>query len=153
MKFSKFLPTLLTVAFIVGFIFLALRWMDENRVLRRVIERLSADSRVAEVLVTKTELSEARGRVLTTIKFLEYDTQGKPLEPKYFTFEGNLIQFQALVVRFKDELVKAGDKLRGKSAFLFLKAFLNFLKDVRNSAPMKKGMAVFFKSITTSNRS
>ena len=48
----------------------------------------------------------------------------KPLEPRYFSFRGNLIQFQALVVRFQDELIKSGNRLKGKSAFIFLKAFV-----------------------------
>ncbi len=100
------------------------RWMGENRILRQVIERLSADSRVAEVLVTKSEFDEANKKIFTTIKFLEYDATGKPLPPKYFTFQGNMIQFQALVIRFEDRFVRAGDRLRGKSAFLFLKAFV-----------------------------
>ncbi len=100
------------------------RWLEEWRVLRKVVERLSADSRAAEVIVTKTELDEATKKVRTTIKFLEFDAKGAPLEPKYFTFQGNVIQFQALVVRFQDDFVKHGDKLRGKSAYLFMKAFV-----------------------------
>ena len=99
-------------------------WLREERVLRRVIERLSAESRIAEVLVTKSELDEASGKIRTTIKFLEFDTKGRALAPKYFTFEGNIIQFQALVIRFEDRFVRAGDRLRGKSAYLFTKAFV-----------------------------
>ncbi|MCB9800023.1 MAG: hypothetical protein H6757_04620 [Candidatus Omnitrophica bacterium] len=100
------------------------RWLEKDRVLRQVVERLSADSRVAEVLVTKSEYDEQSKRIRTTIKFLEYDTAGQPLEPKYFSFLGNIIQFQALVIRFDDKLVEMGDRLRGKSAYLFLKAFV-----------------------------
>jgi hypothetical protein len=99
-------------------------WMQETRMLKKIVERLSADTRAAEVLVTKSELDEKSGEILTTIKFLEYDTQGQPLLPKYFTFKGNVIQFQSLVIRFADKLVRAGDKLKGKSAFLFMKAFI-----------------------------
>lgn len=99
------------------------RWVEEARVLRKVIERLSADSRIAEVLVTQSRFDEAVKKIETTIKFLEYDTAGKPLEPRYFTFRGNIIQFQALVIRFQDKLVRAGDRLRGKSAYLFLRVF------------------------------
>ncbi len=99
-------------------------WIEEGRILRQVIERLSAESRIAEILVTKSEYSEESKRILTTIKFLEFDTQGEPLKPKYFSFQGNIIQFQSLVIRFNDSLVKAGDKIRGKSAYLFTKAFV-----------------------------
>ena len=100
------------------------RWAEEGRVLRAVVERLSADSRAAEVVVTKTELDETSGRVRTTLKFLEYDSKGRPLPARYFTFRGNVIQFQSLVIRFHDKFVKAGDRLRGKSVYLFLKAFV-----------------------------
>lgn len=88
------------------------------------MERLSADSRAAEVLVTQSSYHEAAKKIETTIKFLEYDAQGNPLPARYFTFQGNLIQFQALVIRFQDRLVQAGDRLRGKSAYLFLRAFI-----------------------------
>src|SRR5258708_32853809 len=40
----------------------------------------------------------------TTIKFLEYDVHGKPLTPKYFTFNGNLIQFQTRSEEHTSEL-------------------------------------------------
>ena len=99
-------------------------WIKENQILRQMIERLSADSRVAEVIVTKSEYDETAKKIHTTIKFLEFDAQGKPLTSKYFTFIGNMIQFQSLVIRFEDQFVKAGDRLKGKSAYLFLKAFV-----------------------------
>lgn len=100
------------------------QWVQRERVLRKIIERLQAESRRADVLVTKSEFEEVSKKIRTTIKFLEYDAQGKPLEPKYFAFSGNLIQFQSLVIRFNDKLVEAGDRLRGKSAAFFMKAFV-----------------------------
>lgn len=106
-----------------GGIWIAKR-IEENRILKQVITRLSADSRIAEVLVTKSAFNEETSKIETTIKFLEYDSKGIPLAPKYFTFQGNIIQFQALVIRFQDKLVQAGDKLRGKSAYIFLRAFM-----------------------------
>lgn len=100
------------------------RWLEESRILKQVIERLSADTRIAEVLVTKSVYNEESKKVETTIKFLEYDAGGKPLAPKYFTFHGNIIQFQSLVVRFDDQFVRSGDALKGKSAYLFMKVFV-----------------------------
>lgn len=105
-------------------VFWIVRRLEEHGVLKKVIERLQADSRIAEVLVTKSIFNEATKSIETTIKFLEYDAQHKPLTPRYFTFRGNIIQFQSLVIRFQDRLVEAGDKLRGKSAYLFLKVFM-----------------------------
>ncbi len=101
-----------------------LRYLHEKTVLRQVIERLEATSRAAEVMVTKVEYDETTKQNLTTIKFLEYDAQGKPLTAKYFTFTGNIIQFQSLVIRFGDDYVRRGDQLRGKSAYIFWKAFM-----------------------------
>lgn len=98
--------------------------LEENRILKQVVTRLSADSRIAEVLVTQSAFNEQTGKIETTIKFLEYDSKGSPLKPRYFTFQGNIIQFQALVIRFEDKLVQAGDKLKGKSAYIFLRAFM-----------------------------
>ncbi len=100
------------------------RCFFEQRALTRIIERLEADSRAAEVLVTGVNYDEKTKRNFTTIKFLEYDTKGKALAPKYFTFPGNIIQFQSLVVRFDDNFVASGDRLKGKSVYLFWKVFM-----------------------------
>jgi hypothetical protein len=96
----------------------------ENRLLKKVIERLTADSRVAEVIVSDVKHDLKNKKTYTTIKFLEYDTKLNPLEPKYFTFSGNIIQFQSMVIRFDDFYVKRGHPLKGKSAYLFMKAFM-----------------------------
>lgn len=105
-------------------VFIVKKLIDEKRMLREVIGRLNSETRIAEVLVTKSEYEESSKKIKTTIKFLEFDTRGKPLKPRYFTFKGNIIQFQSLVVRFEDSFVMSGDKLRGKSIYLFLKAFV-----------------------------
>jgi hypothetical protein len=114
-----YIKTFLTLIVIVAIV--AVGWYlfqkyCENEILRQVIERLTADTRTAEVIVTDVN----NGR--TTIKFVEYDG-AKPLPPRYFTFKNNLIQFQSLVIRFADDYVKYGDRLRGKSAYIFWKVF------------------------------
>lgn len=128
---SKKIPQIISVLIFCLILFLAAKgvmWIskriEENRILKQVVIRLSADSRIAEVLVTKSAFNENTGKIKTTIKFLEYDSKGNPLKPRYFTFQGNIIQFQALVIRFQDKLVQAGDKIRGKSAYIFLRAFM-----------------------------
>ncbi len=95
----------------------------ENRLLRKIIERLSADSRIAEALVTQVKTDPAAQKTYTTIKFLEYDTKQKPLGPRYFTFSGDIIQFQSLVIRFDDFLIQRAHPLKGKSAYIFMKVF------------------------------
>ncbi|MBN1870784.1 MAG: hypothetical protein JW847_09450 [Candidatus Omnitrophica bacterium] len=100
------------------------QYVYENTVLKQIISRLEADSRVAEVLVTGVNYNEVDRKTYTTIKFLEYDSAGRPMEPKYYTFSGNIIQFQSLVVRFDDMKIRQADQFKGKSAYLFWKAFV-----------------------------
>ena len=110
---------LLAVAFFAGYM-----KYREFADFKKILSNLKADSRVAEILVTESKLDELTGKFLTTVKFLEFDVQSKPLMPRYFTFHGNQIQFQALVVRFADEYVEQGHRMKGKSIYLFLKAFV-----------------------------
>ena len=67
---------------------------------------------------------EKKGKTFTTTKFLEYNSKGKPLVPRYFTFSGNIIQFQSLVIRFNNVHIRNADKLKDKSAFIFWKVFM-----------------------------
>ena len=129
-KFKNFFSTLISLVFLCVLAFAAYqayqlynRYIQENKVLKKMIARLEADSRIAEALVTEVRTEPATEKTLTTIKFLEYDTGGRPLQPRYFTFHGNIIQFQSLVIRFDDMYVKNGDRLRGKSAYIFWKVF------------------------------
>ncbi len=91
---------------------------------RNIIHNLKAESRIAEILVTESSLDEYTRKYTTTIKFLEYDVKGRPMKPKFFTFKGNLIQFQTLVVRFDDRYIEEGHRMKGKSIYLFMKAFV-----------------------------
>ena len=107
------------------FLFVAgVKFFTEYLTLKKIIRNLKAETRVAEALVVESSLDEYTRQYTTTIKFLEYDVQGHPVQPKYFTFKGNLIQFQTLVVRFDDKYIEEGHRLKGKSICLFLKAFV-----------------------------
>lgn len=115
------------ILIIVGVIFVwnnVLRHTRENKILKQVISRFTADSRIAEVLVTDVKYDEQSGKTFTTIKFLEYNINQEPLAPRYFTFPGNIIQFQSLVIRFDDLYIRNKDLLKGKSAYLFWKVFM-----------------------------
>jgi len=101
-----------------------LKFQHENKILKQIVARLEADTRAAEVLVTGVHYDENTLKTLTTIKFLEYDVDGQPLKPKYFTFSGNVIQFQSFVIRFDDEHIRSGKGLKGKSVYLFWKVFM-----------------------------
>jgi len=122
-KISK-LKILIPAGIIIVIAFYFTNVFRENKALKEIIERLAADSRVAEVMVTEVKPDPKTKKTYTTIKFLEYSAKLKPLKPKYFTFSGNVIQFQSMVIRFDDFYVKKGHSLKGKSAYLFLKAFI-----------------------------
>lgn len=125
---KRLLTIFIASALIVGCGFWAFRsvfkYLGENKVLKQVIARLEADSRIAEVLVTNVHFDERTGKEWTTIKFLEYGTDGAQMPLKYFTFSGNIIQFQSLVIRFDDSYIIRNDSLRGKSIYLFWKVFM-----------------------------
>lgn len=120
----KLIRRLLILALFIFLGFAAFRYFQQQAMLEKIIVRLRADSRVADVLVTAVNYNEAQKKNFTTIKFVEYDVSGAPLPARYFTFPGNLIQFQSLVVRFDDRFVMAGDRLKGKSVYLFWKVFM-----------------------------
>ena len=122
-KISK-LKILIPAGILIVVAFYIINAFRENQMLKEIIERLAADSRVAEVIVTEVKPDPKTKNTYTTIKFLEYNAKLKPLKPKYFTFSENVIQFQAMVIRFDDFYVKKGHSLKGKSAYLFLKAFV-----------------------------
>ncbi|MBU0570681.1 MAG: hypothetical protein KJ995_04715 [Candidatus Omnitrophica bacterium] len=148
MRKTKFIFTIIVIILTsIAFYKYFLTQLHENRILKQVVQRLEAESRIAEVLVTNVQYDEGEKKLKTTIKFLEYNTGGRPLDPKYFTFSGNIIQFQSLVIRFDDIHIKSADKLRGKSAYLFWKVFLLDGKnaqeyDITNSSQVPKGYKV-----------
>lgn len=120
---KKALRNLITLG-LLFFLFVGFFKFREFMLFRQIIHNLKAESRIAEVLVTDSSVDEYTRKYTTTIKFLEYDVKGRPLKPKFFTFKGNLIQFQTLVVRFDDKYIEEGHRMKGKSIYLFLKAFV-----------------------------
>jgi hypothetical protein len=120
-RFFMALVIFLVVLFVAGSF---LRYSRETKILDQIINRLEAETRIAEVMVTGVNYDEQRNKNLTTIKFVEYDAGGEPLKPLHFTFTGNIIQFQSLVIRFDDIHIRQAHKLKGKSAYLFWKVFM-----------------------------
>lgn len=112
-----------SILFTVGVLLMA-GWMiyqkvSENAYWKLVVERFSAESRRAEIIVT--DFNPVTTGV--TLKWLEYDSLGNAMEPKYFTFKGNQVQFESLVVRFDDEMIKKAANGKDRSIALFLRAF------------------------------
>src|SRR3989338_9030335 len=83
---------LLFLALILYFAFFWYNQIMREKTLRKIIENLRAETRIAEVLVTDSH-EDPTSAAMTTIKFLEYDASGRPLPPRYFTFNVNVIQF------------------------------------------------------------
>ncbi|RKY31322.1 MAG: hypothetical protein DRP74_05125 [Candidatus Omnitrophota bacterium] len=123
MKKSSILKSFILLSFTALIILSGLKFYQEKRLLEKIIERLLADSRTAEAMVSSVKQDPESEKTLTTIKFLEYDTKLKPLPVKYFTFSGNILQFQSLVIRFDDFYIKKSHPLKGKSAYIFMKVF------------------------------
>ena len=94
---------------------------EEKQVLETVVQRLSSENRVAEVVVT--EQKTINGIVNTTLLFVEYAKDGRELPPKVLTVKGKTAHVDALVIKFERDFVKENDPLRGKSIALFVRAF------------------------------
>lgn len=85
---------------------------------------LKIDRRVAEMFVLEQWRSQPTDKLMTKFQFTEVDGNGQKLaEPKVFTIEGDTVYIDAWVVKYSDELVEAGDPLRGASVFVFRRVF------------------------------
>ena len=93
-----------------------------NEHLRQVVKHLSAERRVADVIVTEQSVSP-QGKPRTTLLFVEYARDGSPLPAKRFTFEGVQAHVDAMVVKFDGRYVDDRDPLRGHSVALFTRLF------------------------------
>lgn len=97
--------------------------------LQRAVQRLSGEDRVAEVHVLDQVLAgqlvngQPAERDATTIEFIEIDRQGHPLPSKRFVVPDRIVHFDALVIKFDQADVAAGDPLRGKSLALFRRIY------------------------------
>jgi len=90
--------------------------------LRGFVKRLGAESRVAEVKVVGQRL-DSQNVPIWTLEFTETDRAGGKLPARVITVRGGEVYFDALVIKFTDDLVKVGDPLRGKSLHFFRRAF------------------------------
>lgn len=115
----------ITVAAILGYrAYVDSEQRREIERLQAVVARLESESRRAEAVVVRQE--ERGGLTRTTFRFGEVDPNGRPLPAREFTVDGDVVFFDALVIRFDGERVKAGDPLRGHSLALFRRVFGEF---------------------------
>lgn len=94
---------------------------DENQQLIQVVDRLTDERRVAEMLVTDQKV--INGQPQTTLLFVEYARNRSTLPPKRFTIQGNQVHLDAMVIKFEHDFVKQNDPLRGRSLALFTRIY------------------------------
>jgi hypothetical protein len=89
--------------------------------LKQVVQRLSAERRVADVIVTDQSGSAAGTK--TTLLFVEYGRDGAALPARRFTVEGDVAYVDAMVIKFDGKFVEQNDPLRGRSVALFTRLY------------------------------
>jgi hypothetical protein len=97
------------------------RLQEEKQLLERVVQRLSDEKRVADVLVTDQKTVD--GVIHTTLLFVEYARDGQPLPAKSFEIVGKQAHIDAMVIKFDRHFVSEGDPLRGHSIALFQRLY------------------------------
>ena len=100
--------------------------LTENKQLKEAITNLTSEEQIGYAKVVSQEVGEAG--LLTTIKFVETardDSTRKVLEKEY-TIEGDIIHFDALIVKFEDKMVIDG---RERALYLWRRVY------AENTAP------------------
>ena len=89
--------------------------LTENKELKQAITNIMQEDQIGYAKVVRQEVTD--GQLLTTVKFVETarDDKTKRILEKEFTIEGDIIHFDALIVRFGDKMV-----MDGKTRALYL---------------------------------
>jgi hypothetical protein len=96
---------------------------ERNQALEAAIRLLRHTERRAR-LVVLDQGSTTDGVVRTRVRFTELDSQGDPIgEPRELSLDGDEVYVDALVIKFEDTSVIAGDALKGKALLLFRRIF------------------------------
>ena len=82
--------------------------LAENKHLKEAITNLTTEEQIGYAKVISQEMTD--GRLLTTIKFVETarDDKLKKILEKEYTIEGDIVHFDALIVKFGDKMVMDG---------------------------------------------
>ncbi len=94
---------------------------DRAAQLSQYVDRLTADRRVAELLVTDQRVVD--GVTRTSVLLVEYAADGSPLPAKAFVLQGAEAHLDAMVVQFADDLVEADVPMRNHSLALFTRLY------------------------------
>lgn len=94
--------------------------LAENKHLKQAITNLTREEQIGYAKVIAQE--EKDGQLLTTIKFVETarDDKLKKILEKEYTIEGDIVHFDALIVKFGDKIVMDGRK---KALYLWRRVY------------------------------
>lgn len=97
------------------------REQQRSEELKQIVQRLTSERRVADVLVT--DQRTIAGQLHTSIVFVEYAADGSALPARRFTLVGKMIHLDAMVIKFDGRFVADNDALRGHSIALFTRVY------------------------------
>jgi len=89
--------------------------LGENKELKQAISMLTTEDQIGYAKVISQRAED--GRLLTTLRFVEtsQDDKTKKILQKEYTIEGDVIHFDALIIKFDDQMV-----MDGKARALYL---------------------------------
>lgn len=130
MKIGKIFSYILLGLFIIGFIYLArglyygtktiYELLAENKQLKQAITNLTQEEQIGYAKVIDQQIKD--GKVFTTVRFVETarDDKLKKILEKDYTIEGDVIHFDALIVKFGDKMVIDG---RARALYLWRRVY------------------------------
>ncbi len=94
--------------------------LAENRELKKAIGNLSAETQIGYAKVISQDLRD--GRIFSRIRFVETDRQdnSKQLLRKEYDIEGDVIHFDALIIKFGNQMVMDGKE---KALYLWRRVY------------------------------
>ena len=98
--------------------------LTENKELKRAIENLTSEEQIGYSKVVRQFVKD--GRRFTTLKFVE-TARNDPLEVVFeseFTLEGDVVHFDALIIKFDDDFVQDG---KGRSLYLWRRVYGEYM--------------------------
>src|SRR5437764_4304476 len=93
----------------------------QTKKLEEVVQRLTDEKRVAEVIVTDQSIVD--GVRHQTLLFVEYARDGSSLTPRSFTIAGEMAHIDAMVLKLDGHCGSGYDPLRGHSSAPFLELY------------------------------
>ncbi len=130
MKIRKIFSYVLFCLLLVGFLFLARglyygvmtieRLLADNKHLKQAITNLTQEDQIGYAKVISQETKD--GKLFTAIRFVETarDDKLKKILEKEYTLEGDIIHFDALIVKFGDKMVMDGKQ---RSLYLWRRVY------------------------------